>query len=410
MRAFIWILSIPVFIYAYSLEELIDLSHKNRLVESAVHINVSKQKAYDSTKSSYLPSIALGASYQNAYEETVALAQDSLKVQADIKYTIYDGGKKDALLSMLKSNVNSSKQDIKALKDSISLEVVRLYFEYMSLDSDKKAMDQQIDQLKAEVKRLDFFYRSGSVTKDELDKVDSRLKSALVSLQENELRSQRVLYTLEYYTKKKIDVIEKGAFIKLKDTNDKALTRADIESMKLNVDSVLYEADSEKSQNLPSIIFSDTISHSDYYFDDKPISSFLVETQNIAALNLTWNIFDFGAVDKSYESKYEEYLSKKAVFEHEKHKADVEHRFAKKALEIAKQKIDSAKAAFEAADSTYRLVKFKYENKTVDNVAFLEALSEKYDAQRDYERALWDLEIKKAELLYYGGRDIKEFL
>ena len=52
----------------------------------------------------------------------------------------------------------------------------------------------------------------------------------------------------------------------------------------------------------------------------------------------------------------------------------------------------------------------RYENRTIDNVAYLQSLSEKFDAQRDYERALLDVEMKKAELIYYSGKDIKEFL
>jgi len=82
----------------------------------------------------------------------------------------------------------------------------------------------------------------------------------------------------------------------------------------------------------------------------------------------------------------------------------------KKSLEIAKLKTESTQATLDAASSTYELIKFKYQNGTIDNVAYLLALSEKYDAKRGYERAMNDLEIKKAELIYYSGKDIKEFL
>ncbi|MDQ1244038.1 MAG: hypothetical protein QG565_378, partial [Campylobacterota bacterium] len=79
-------------------------------------------------------------------------------------------------------------------------------------------------------------------------------------------------------------------------------------------------------------------------------------------------------------------------------------------LEIAKLKTESTKATLDAAASTYELIKFKYQNGTIDNVAYLLSLSEKYDANRDYDRALNDLEIKKAELIYQSGKDVREFL
>lgn len=409
MRFLFPMLCIPVFLYSYTLDELIELSHKNRVVESATHQLSAKEKAYDSSKSSYLPTLELGGTYQNVYEETPALAQNSLKVQASLKYTIYDGGKKGSLYDQLESGIDASRQNVEAIKNSISLDVARLYFEYLSLESDKDATNQEIEQLKAEFKRLDLFYKSGSATKDEVAKIDSRLKNSMVKLNEIELESQRILHTLEYYTTQKIQKIDEGSVVTLNE--QERVARADIESLEYEALSVLHEAKTKKSENLPKVYFDNTLSYSDYYFDDKSLeSSFLVDTQNIAMLNLSWNVFDFGARTKAYESKFQEYLSKKSALEHEKHRADVEYRFAKKALEIAKQKVDATKATLDAASSTYELVKFKYQNGTIDNVAYLESMSEKYDADRGYKRALLDLEVKKAELIYYSGKDVKEFL
>jgi outer membrane protein TolC len=409
LRIFLPILCLPIFLYAYTLDELIELSQKNRVVESAAHIVNAKEKAYESTKSSYLPTLELGAAYQNVYEETAALAKDSIKVQANLKYTIYDGGKKESLYNQLESGIESSKESIEAIKNSISLDVSILYFEFMALSADKQATLQEIEQLKAEFHRLELFYESGSVTKDELEKIDATLKNALVSLHEIELEKEKILHALEYYTTKKVDMIKSGSKIKLSDEPISGV-RPDIKSLEYDAATLLYEANGRKSENMPKVYFDNMLSYSEYYFEDKPQTSFLVDTQNIAMIYASWNVFDFGSTTKSYESKYEEYLSKKATIEHEKHRADVDYRLAKKSLEISKLKIDSSKAALDAATSAYELIKFKYQNGTIDNVAYLLALSQKYDAARDYERALYDLEIKKAELIYYSAKDIKEFL
>lgn len=410
MRVLLPMLCLPIFLYGHTLDELMDISHKNRVVESAMYGVSSKERAYESSKSSYLPSVEVGATYQNVYEETSALAQNSLKAQASLKYIVYDGGKKESIYKGFESSIDSSKKSVEALKNSISLDVSRLYFNYFSLNADKEATFQEIEQLKAELKRLELFYEAGSVTKDEVAKIDSRLKSTEVSLLEIELESQKVLHTLEYYTSQKIETLESGALITLKEESENS-QRADIKAMEYETQSVLHEAEGIKSLNNPTIIFDNTLSYSDYYFHNKSLeSSFLVDTQNVAMVNASWNIFDFGSRTKSYESKYYEYLSKKSTLEYEKLRADVDYRLAKKSLEIAKLKTESTQATLDAASSTYELIKFKYQNGTIDNVAYLLALSEKYDAKRGYERALYDLEIKKAELIYYSGKDIKEFL
>lgn len=408
MKVLLPLLCLPIFLYSYTLEELVEVSHKNRVVESASHTLTAREKAYESTQSSYLPSIDLGGSYQNAYEETVSTPQNALKIQASLKYIIYDGGKKENLYSKQESTIDASKQSLEAIKNTLSLDVSRLYFEYLSLNADKESTNQEIKQLEAEFLRLQNFFKVGSVTKDEVDKIDSRVKNAIVSLHEIELETQKVLHTLEYYTTQKIDSIDDGATIKLKEEESSSL-RADIKALEFDTTALLHEANSKKSENLPTLYFDNTWSHSDYYYENEPVTPLLINTQNIASLNLSWNIFDFGARSESYESKLHEYLSKKSALEYEKQKADVEYRLAQKSLEIATLKIDATKATLSAANATYELIKLKYQNGAIDNVAYLQALSEKYDAQRKYERVLYDFEIKKAELIYYSGKDIKEF-
>lgn len=410
MRSLVTILFIPVFMYGYTLSELVDVAHQNRLVKSAKHSLNASEKTYESTQSSYLPSIDIGASVQNASEETMAMAQNTFRAHASLNYMLYDGGKKYDLYKRLNSNVDAKKKNLEAIKNDISLQMSRLYYQYLSLLSDKKVTLQETEQLKAELTRLNIFYTSGSVTKDEVQKIDSRVKSSNVTLQEIELNIQKTLHTLEYYTNKKINSVSEGSKITYKDIESKSI-RPDIKRLKFEAESTLHAARSIKSQNYPTIYFDNTLTYNKYSFSNSSLeSSFLVDTQNIASLNISWNIIDFGATSKSYEATYEEYLSQKDMLEHKKAIADVDYRLAKKSLHIAKIKIDATKATLEAASSTYELIKLRYQNGVVDNIAYLQALSEKYDASRKYKRALYDYEIKKAEVIYYSGKDIKEYL
>jgi outer membrane protein TolC len=396
-------------LYANSLSELVEIAHQNRLVKSAEHSLTASQKSYDSKKSSYLPSIDIGASAQYAAEETMALPQNTYKAYANLKYTLYDGMKYDSY-KQLKSNVDAQNKNLEALKNDISLDVSRLYFQYLSLLSDKEATLQELEQLNAELERLNMFYKSGSVTQDEVLKIDSRVKLSNVSLAQIELDIQKTLHTLEYYTTKKIEKVSEGSSINYSDDETKQ-SRPDIEKLELDALSTKYAAESQRGLNYPSIYFDNTFSYSEYDYDDASLkSNFLVDTQNIASLNISWNILDFGATTNAYEATYESYLSQKSMLEHQKAVADVDYRLAKKSLEIAKIKIDATKATLDAASSTYELIKLRYQNGVVDNVAYLQALSEKYEASRGYKRALYDLEIKKAELIYYSGKNIKEYL
>jgi len=410
LKSLIPLLFFPIFLYSYTLEELVEVSQKNRVIQAASLSVKAEEKNYESTKSGYLPTINVTGTYLNAYKETPALARNTLKASASLQYTLYDGGKKGAIYDKLLFSVDASKENLEAIKNTISLDVTRLYFEYLSFMAYKDATEQQIKQLEAELQRLQMYYKTGSATRDEVDKIDSRIKIEKVVLNEIELEVQRVLYTLEYYTAQKIDSIEAGSSIALEEIQTVKM-RPDIKVIELEAQALMSDAQTTKSENLPTLYFDNTYTYSDYYFDDKTKeSTFLVENQNIATLNVAWNVFDFGAISEAYQSKQYRYLSKKSTLEFQIQKADVDYRLAQKELEILKLKIDATKATLDAASSTFELIKLKYQNGAIDNIAYLQSLSEKYGAERVYEKAKNDLEIKKAELLYYSGHTIEEYL
>lgn len=410
MKTVISILVLPVFLYSYTLNELVDIAHQNRLVKSAEHSLKASEKNYDSAKGSYLPTIEIGASFENASEENFATPKNSIKSYANLKYMLYDGGKKYDLYKQLDSSIDASKKNLEAIKNDISLDVSRLYFEYLSLLSDKKATVQEIEQLNAELKRLNMFYKSGSATEDEVLKIDSRVKNSNVALAEIELNIQKVLHTLEYYTTKKIDTITEDSTIGYSDDREKKL-RADLKSLQYQADALKYSAESVRSSNYPTLYFNNRLTYNEYSYDDETLDTgMLVDTQNIASLNISWNILDFGSTTDKYESTYQEYLSNLSILEHQKAIADVDYRLAKKSLEISKDKIEATRSTLEAASATYELIKLRYQNGIVDNIAYLQALSEKFEASRGYKRALYDYEVKKAELIYYSGKNIKEYL
>ncbi|MBN2816066.1 MAG: TolC family protein [Campylobacterales bacterium] len=409
MKALIPLLCFPLFLYSYNLKELVEISQKNRVVEAADFALKAQEKAYESTKSSYLPSVNVTGSYLNTLEETPAAARNTLRAAASLQYTLYDGGKRGALYDKLLYNVDAGKMNVEAVKNTIALDVTRLYFDYLSSMAHKDATEQQIKQLQAELERLQMYYETGSVTRDEVDKIDSRVKMEQTVLNEIELEIQRILHTLEYYTTTEITSIEAGSSLYIEEEQSVEM-RPDIKVMELETQALMYDAQTVKSDNLPTLYFDNTYTYADYYFADKSKeSSFLVNNQNVASLNVQWNLFDFGAISEAYQAKQYEYLSKKSSLEFQMNKVDVDYRLSKKELELTKVKIEATKATLDAASATFELIKLKYQNGAIDNVAYLQSLSEKYGAQRVYEKAKNDLEIKKAEVLFNSGHTIKEY-
>lgn len=401
------LLFLPFLLQAEDLKQLVELSLQNQLIVSSEQSVESLKEEYKSTKSNYMPQVTLGSSYTTTNKETPTVADSSIISYANINYTVYDGGKKSALYDSYESNIKSRVSSLNSLKNRVSLDVINQYYKYLSLSAVKEATQKHIDQLNAQNKRLKKFFDVGVATRDEIDKIQSRVEIEYLNLHQIELNLQTILHNLEYITSKKV-YIEEGSSVKkleLQNVQD----RDDIKALEAQMKSALWNAKAVKSAYLPFVNFENRYNLYDMNYTNQLYDN-NIEEQNIFKVNLAWKIFDFGATKNSYNSAYKTYKSLESRYHYEKSKADTDLRLALKSYEIVKLQIKTSHAALKAASSTYENIEAKYQNGLVDNIAYLEALSEKYNAISGVKSAKYDLEVKKANLIYYSGKNLWEYI
>lgn len=408
-KVFIFLLIVPFTLFGENLAQLIELSKNNKMIDSS-RINIeSTKEEYKSVQNSYLPEVKLGANYQRTNKETSSVPDNRTTVQGSVDYIIYDGGKKYDTFDSYEATIKSQNNSLQNQKNELALEVTNYYYEYLSLEAQKEAKIKEIEQLRAQYNRLKRFLDAGTTTEDEVQKIISRGESANVDLHEIELDIQTIIHNLEYVVGRSV-TIQKGSIVEEYTSNEKKL-RSDIKALEFELESLLATAKGVKSGYLPDLTFNDTYAKNDLNYKKGAFEGNSDDyDQNIASLNMSWKIFDFGATSREYQAAYKKYLSLKSQYEYEKNKADVDLKLALKAYTIGKLKIKSAQAGLKAANSAYDVIKSKYQNGLVDNVAYLEALSEKYDAQSVLKMAQYDLEVKKANIIYYSGEKLEEFV
>ena len=407
MKKLYFIFLTPLFLYSQNLEELVNLSIQNKLVDSSIQNLDSIKDEYRSVKSGYLPNLDVGAGHSITDNETASLAKNSSKAYASLNYVLYDGGKKSDIYDSYESTIKSADESVLALKNEIALNVINYYYDYLSNISKKEAKIKEIEQLDSQLQRLSRFLDAGTTTEDEVQKIISRLENAKVVLQEIELNMQTIVHNLEYITGQEVNIQSGSSISEFKNDNEKDL-RFDLKSIEFDLQTKLANSRSEKSAYLPTITLDNTYTYYDNNYEGNYSNDF--EHQNILSANLKWNLFSFGKTKYKYESKYKEYLSEKSKFEYEKNKADTDLKLALKAYDISKLKIKSAEANVKAADATFDVIKSKYENGLIDNVAFLESLSEKSDALSQLKTSQNELEIKKANIIYHSGKKLQEYI
>jgi outer membrane protein TolC len=400
-------LLVPFALYSQTLPELVNDAMENQLIDSYKKNVESVKNEYESLKKGYLPRLSINGLYRNTNEETASVAKNGSTASANLSYVLYDGGAKGHRYESYENSIKSSSQTLSSVKNDIALEVINHYFTYESLVFSKEAKQKEIETLTAQKKRLERFFNVGTATSDEVDKIVSRVQSAKVALHEIELDIQTILHNLEYLTAKEV-TIQKGSSVK-DSTDIQSELKADIKALEYQMKSILMNAKTAKSENYPTVTLEDSYNYYDNDFDNAAFDNG-VDTQNIFKVNLSWKLYDFGETKYKYQSLYKQYQALKSQYEYEKNKASVDLKLSKRSYDIAKLKIDSAKAALKAAESTYAVIEKKYQNGLVDNVAYLEALSEKYDAQSSLTAALNDLQIKKAQIIYYSGKNLQEYI
>jgi outer membrane protein TolC len=408
-KNFALMMMVPFALFGENLSELVELSKNNKMIDASQKTLDATKAEYNSVKGGYLPSLSVGANYQLTNKETNGVPDNSTSTYGKISFTIYDGGARGNIFDNYEHSINSASEYLVDSKNQLALQVVNYYYTYLSLVSQKEAKIKEIEQLKAQQERLEKFLDVGTTTQDEVQLIVSKVESANVILHEIELNIQTILHNLEYTVGKSVD-ITKGSTIKEFTSKEESL-RSDIQALEYNMKALLSTAKSKKSGYFPTLTISDTYTNYDLNYETATYSSNRVDySQNLVALNLTWNIFSFGQTSNAYKASYKRYLALKSQYEYEKNKASVDLRLALKSYEIGKLKITSANAGLKAAQSAYKAIKAKYQNGIVDNVAYLEALSNMSDAQSALQTAKYDLEIKKANIIYYNGKTLEEFI
>jgi len=396
----------PLLAFSGNLQQLLTLAEQNKHVESSRYeLEAAKEKEY-ATKSGYMPSLSFGANQTYNQEESMLSPEKSRTGAATLSFTIYDGGKREALFSQQEALVKSATFSLASVQNNVSLNVIYYYFNYISTLASKESTLQKMEQLEAERYRLEKYLSVGSATADELQKIISSIEQTKVDLLTLDNTLNNISNTLEYLTGKEVSV-EAGSSVRLQETqsSDDA-KRFDIQALEESVQSAKAEAEAAKAPHLPTIKIEDTYSRFKYDYAN-PLWNSDADHQNTVQLSMQWKIFDFGSTSASVQAAQKNYLAKSSDLAYEKQKAKASYKSAQNSYKTALAKIDAAKARLSASEMTYELVKKKFQQGIVNNVTYLDALTDKFNARSQLQTALNEVEYQKAVLLYEMGKEIK---
>ena len=403
MKKFLFLSLFPLFAFSGNLNELLNLAEQNKQVEASRYsLEASKEKEY-ATKSEYMPSLTLGANQTFNQEKNMFTPEKSTTGSATLSFTVYDGGKREASFEQQQALVKSATFALASVQNNISLDVIYYYYNYLSTLANKESTLKKMEQLEAERNRLEKFLSVGAITADELQKIISSIEQTKVDLLTLDNTLNNISNTLEYLTGQEVSV-EKGSTVVYKNSTTEEGKRFDILALEESIQSTKAEARIAEAPNKPTIKIQDTYSRYDF---DYPVETESLEEQNSIQLLMEWKIFDFGSTSANAQAAYLNYLSKNSELAYEKHKAKASFKNAQNSYKTSLAKIEAAKAKLQASEMTYELIKKKFQQGIVNNVSYLDALSDRFNSNSQLQTALNEIEYQKAVLLYEMGENIK---
>ncbi len=401
---------ITVSLFGSDLAHLIEKAQQNELVEVYQQKLNASQQSYKSAKSSYYPKLDLGASAQLTSPKGPMDAGQIYNVHAEASVVLLDGFKRENLLDEQSSLERSSGFDLAQIKKQVSMEVATHYFNLKTVQADIAALYQKKEQLQEQLNRQEKFFRAKLTTEDNVERIRAAVANTDYEIESKLYSRDELIAKLYTLTNEVVEKVEEGGIIAPLQGQREELDS--LRSLASKAEALRYKAEQSDSSNYPTLVLSDRYGYTQYEDDNLEALGLFerVNSQNVAMLNLSMNLWDFSAASERRQAVMAEHNALKAELAYKQKEANADLKLAERAIERSKKLLEAALLSQNASDRTFAIIDKKYQVRVVDYVKYLDALTQKIEAQAQYNRALGALEISYARYYYYAGFDVKEYL
>lgn len=401
---------VPALLFGDDLKSLLEFAKENNNLLKASKITVdAKSKVLESAKSNYYPTIDTSAFYKRDDDASPFQPGTTYGAQAKIGFDIYDGGKKSYTEKQRKDEMNSASSSYKDRKKSLYFAITQNFYAIKSLYASLDARVEASKAVEAQLGRIKDFYAAQLATSDDVDRLQSAYDTNVYAIESLKFQILQAKKELELKVGKEIESFDDSKFKKV--FRDKSRELDSIVALKYNKKALKSLSETIDSYYYPTIRVEET--YSLYGYQDKPNTGFPInylDNQNEIMATVALRLFDFGALGEQKEAiaLQSNALNEQIIYKTKEQKMQLE--LSRARIATAKLNIKSSKSALKAANSALDTITQKYNAGIVDNVVYLDALSNKTQAQSLYKKSLNDLEIAYATYYYYNSNNLEEFL
>ena len=413
MKKSLLFIATPMLLLAqnYTLPQLIAKAerHHEQLKSKGFQVK-STNSQIESVESSFYPTIDISAKYTNVSPSSMVSPGDTTTGAIAISYDIYDGGRKDAMLTAKQFEHQASQFEKDAFAKSIVLDMTNRYYNMYKIRSNLRTLKSQSEELVVQIDRIKKFYENGLATQEEIDKLLAVYENNQYLVANSNMQLITQIENIRLSTGIKVNGLKENRYKEPKNIAYEAYEMSKIISAKAKA--VEENAKAVDAGYMPQVVISDSYRHSNYgdVFESGLGANLLVEDENRLNLSVGMRVFDNGKMKKDSEAlRYQKMaLESNAIYAQQEQR--MQFRLAKSRLQTIKDKRKSTQSALRASKSTYDAIVRKFDVGAVDNIAYLDALNKLTLAQARDKETQYDYEIAKSIYYYYAGKNPKEFI
>ncbi len=392
-----------------SLKTLITRAEHNDLARAKAMNVRAKAREIDAAASAYAPTVDIGLSHRITSPITRQSPGTTSAAFVRASMNLFDGGRRGHTIEAKRYEHQAALFEKQAFARSTALNVVRQYFTLKKLRANLTALRQRAHELQAQLKRIRKLKTAGMATASMVEKLKAAYEDNAYRIENTQLAIESSRENLKLLSGITPRHLARNYFVEPHHVSFRVFeaTRA----MRAQAAAIGKSADAISAAYSPQVNASYTYSRTEFsdLAPGVPPAS-LPDHSHTFELNVGMRLYDGGAIGHKSEAVRYQKLALEAKIRHVIKEQKMNYRLARKRLRALQTQIRSARAALAAARSSYQAVKKRFEAGVVDNVTYLDALSQRTMAEARYQATRYDYEIAKAVYYFYAGQNLKRYL
>lgn len=383
---------------ALTLNEAVNIALENNFdIQSKNYDYLESKENIRANQASFIPKLDVNYGYLKRDQRSENELKEDAAASIALSYNLFNGFKDLAFTEASKYLSESSKYSLNALKQDIVLNTKIAYIDYLHNKNSLETYNSAYKLFQEQYEDSKNRYEQGLIAKNDLLQVEVNMSSA----KQNVVKAQGNLKVSKYrlsnilggydLDSESIENLDEQS-LQISSFDEKLLeNRSEIEALKMNLKSIQEYEKSAKAGYLPKVDAS--ISHNKYFdgFGTNKLDIAGIEdSQNIAKVNASWNLYNGGydsAQTQIYKTKY---LSASSLLNKTKLDIKLQYENAKIDLQVALDNIETSKLALLQAEENYSIEKNRFDEGIATSTDLTDANYLLTQAKQGYNRAYFD--------------------